>query len=403
MAESNDTELYDILGVTKNADESQIKKAYYKMARIYHPDKNPSPEASEKFKKISHAYEILSDPNKRDIYDKYGQNGLKEGMGMDPGMEDFINKMYGQQKTYGKKLVKKIKLEKYFTQTKIKITINQNIKCNNCDATGFKDKNPHLCPTCNGNGVVTRMLRQGNIMQHIQQHCPTCRGKKVEKTCDDLICDKCQSKGTLKNLETIEVDVPRNIVRNNVTIVTGKGPWVKNAYTDLAIIFKLIIPKNFAITSDGKLLYTMELSLAETLCGIQRIIKHPSNKNLSITCPPGFVINPNNIYIIPCMGFDMDIMYLLFNINYPTKIEINSENKLNFKNLEIVLGSDKIIENDNVDEKYDLSTLKYHNNKKSQTHHDNTDYDEDDEEQDYEEEPEFFGQRGFHATGCPQQ
>ncbi|KAI4831073.1 hypothetical protein KUCAC02_002674 [Chaenocephalus aceratus] len=93
MATVVDTKLYDILGVTPNATENELKKSYRKLAKEYHPDKNPN--AGDKFKEISFAYDVLTNPEKKELYDRYGEQGLREGGGGGPGMDDIFSHIFG--------------------------------------------------------------------------------------------------------------------------------------------------------------------------------------------------------------------------------------------------------------------------------------------------------------------
>uniref|UniRef100_A0A3Q1FTG6 DnaJ heat shock protein family (Hsp40) member A2 n=1 Tax=Acanthochromis polyacanthus TaxID=80966 RepID=A0A3Q1FTG6_9TELE len=93
MSNVADTKLYDLLGVSPSASENELKKAYRKLAKEYHPDKNPN--AGDKFKEISFAYEVLTNPEKKELYDRYGEQGLREGGGGGPGMDDIFSHIFG--------------------------------------------------------------------------------------------------------------------------------------------------------------------------------------------------------------------------------------------------------------------------------------------------------------------
>ena len=332
-----ENDLYEILEIDKNATESNIKSAYKKMTKKYHPDKNHDPNASDMFKKINNAYEILSDPNKREIYDKYGEDGLKQGMGMNGDFMDptgFFTRMHSnvESKQYN------IKLEEYFTKKKVSIPITKNTKCDDCDATGFTDKQKHYCKQCAGNGVVMQVIMiNKNTSKQVPMQCPLCKGRRIDSTAVNLKCSHCNA-GTIPKTETIEVDIPRNITKDPTIILPKKGSWKGNSFSDLQIIFNLKMPDNFGFTNNKKLIYTMHINYPETLCGFRRALNHPSGQEILIVSEKGYIINSDNIYILDRLGFNGDVMYLNFIIHYPESISLPKNQVLNFKNLDAVMG-----------------------------------------------------------------
>ena len=371
------TELYEDLGVKPDATDEEIKRAYRKMAMKYHPDKNQaSPEAaSEMFKKISHANEILSDPEKKKIYDQFGEEGLKAGFDdMGSTMEEILRSMNRQQQgPRPTEIIQNLKLEDYFTKKHVTIAINLDVVCEKCDATGFTDKIQHKCKQCDGKGIVMKLVQQGPMLQQFQCTCPVCKGNKFDNSANNLKCPACKAKGTIKSKENINVEIPVDITRYPVTIVSEKGKWLDGKYADLAVIFKLKMPKYFGMSSDKKLIYTMHINYPETMCGFRKVIMHPSGKKILIVAEKGYVINPDHIYFIDKRGFNGDIMYLSFMINYPEKVSLPNNKKLllNFQNIETTMGTrlEPNVENDKgIDPEhiYTLSTIsKINNNPRS--------------------------------------
>ncbi|MEM3062205.1 MAG: DnaJ domain-containing protein [Nitrososphaerota archaeon] len=335
---THDTNLYEILGVEKQATQEEIKKAYRKLAIKYHPDKNKDPGAEEMFKKISHAYEILSDPQKRKMYDEFGEEGLSNPSGHDfDPFSLFTNQRQNHRQAYKFKL--KITLEQYFTKKSVKIQVPRNVRCNACDATGFVDKQIHACKQCNGTGMIVTTIRQGPVIQQFSRPCHVCGGRKYDTQANSLHCHTCSGSGVTKVIEEMEVQIPIDILGRPITIVEGKGPWINGKYIDLAVIFELEMSNNFSLTSNGKLMYTMHLNLPETLCGFRRTFEHPSGRKILIISDVGYVINPNNIYLLDQLGLSGDAMYLSFIINYPETISMPAKKKvLSFESMEEVLG-----------------------------------------------------------------
>ena len=167
--EVDNTKFYKTLGVDKDADFSTIKKAYFKLARTHHPDRGGD---KEKFQEIQGAYEVLSDREKREMYDKYGEDGLKEGGGPGAGgMGDLFDLLSGgggrRQQQQGPKKGKpvmhplKCTLEEIYAGKSTKIAVNRERICQVCDGKGGADGAVQKCTTCRGRGIVTRMVQLG--------------------------------------------------------------------------------------------------------------------------------------------------------------------------------------------------------------------------------------------------
>lgn len=181
--------LYNILQVEKNASPEEIKKAYRKLARQYHPDKNTNQDNGDKIKEINHAYEILSDPEKRNIYDNYGEEGLNGN-----NMNDFDPfSMFFNQNRKNKNITKHqhvISLKEYFTKKHVNITISIKDICKNCDGTCFSDKKSRKCNSCNGEGKRVNIIRQGPIIQQVVQPCNVCKGSGMDNSDNSNKCNK---------------------------------------------------------------------------------------------------------------------------------------------------------------------------------------------------------------------
>ncbi len=231
MSEKRD--YYEVLGVSKNADEAEIKKAYRKLALKYHPDKNPGDaEAEEKFKEAAEAYEVLSDPQKKSQYDQFGHAGVGGG-GFGAGgmnMEDIFSQFGdifgsafggsfggsrgGPRVTRGTNLRVKMKL----TLKEIAEGVHKKIKVNklvNADGVSYKD-----CPTCNGTGRITRVSQTFLGAMQTQSTCNVCRGagKSIDQKPPEA-----NEQGLVRKEEIIEVDIPPGVMDGIQLSVTGKG------------------------------------------------------------------------------------------------------------------------------------------------------------------------------------
>ncbi len=230
---SNKRDYYEVLGISRNANESEIKKAYRKLALQYHPDKNPDDSvAEEKFKEAAEAYEILSDANKKSRYDQYGHAGMNSGGGFGGGgmnMDDIFSQFgdvfgggfgggrrggSGQRTIKGSNLRVKMKLtlEEIAEGVKKKIKVNKLV-----NAEGVTSKS---CTTCNGQGRVTRMAQTFLGNMQTQTTCPTCQG--AGKVIDYKPSDA-DANGLKRQEEVIEIDIPAGVEEGMQLSVTGKG------------------------------------------------------------------------------------------------------------------------------------------------------------------------------------
>ncbi len=217
---------YEVLGVSRDAGEAEIKKAYKKAARKYHPDLNPdNAEAEAKFKEASEAYDVLSTAEKRQIYDQYGHDGLNQ-RGFDTGFADMsdIMSMFGDMfgggfgdifggRGRGRRSVRRGADLEYPLRLSFmeaahgvakSIKVSRAVHCESCSGTGLKDgASPMNCSTCGGRGEVAQA--QGFL--RIRTVCPTCRGKGKVARPEDA-CGDCSGRGRIKRTDELKVNIP---------------------------------------------------------------------------------------------------------------------------------------------------------------------------------------------------
>ena len=247
MAEKRD--YYEVLGVEKNANADEIKKAYRKAAIKYHPDKNPGDkEAEEKFKEAAEAYDVLSNPDKRARYDQFGHAGMSGAAGGAGGfgggfggfsMEDIFSQFGdifgghfggGFRSSGGGRTVNRgsdLRIKVRLTLQEIaegvtkKLKINKTLACEQCGGTGAKDSSSYsTCSTCNGSGYVVTMQNSFFGRMQMQSVCPTCGGEGKVITAK---CDKCGGEGTTRGQEVVEIKIPAGVGEGMVLTVSGKG------------------------------------------------------------------------------------------------------------------------------------------------------------------------------------
>jgi molecular chaperone DnaJ len=230
-------DLYEVLGVERGASQSDLKKAYRRLAQQYHPDKCPDDKSAEdKFKEAANAYQILSDDDKRSLYDRYGFEGINSRGGGGPGagfsnVEDifsafgdlfgdfFGGRQGGRRQPRGADLRVDLQLtfpEAVWGCTK-DVKVTRAIGCTTCNATGAAPgSKPEVCRTCQGKGQVVHA--QGFFM--VQSTCPQCRGQG--KTIKD-VCEDCRGRGAKPEVSTLSVTVPSGVDDGQTLRLAGKG------------------------------------------------------------------------------------------------------------------------------------------------------------------------------------
>ena len=287
MAEKRD--YYEVLGVNKNATDEELKKANRKLAKKYHPDANPDnkEEAEAKFKEVNEAYENLSDPQKRRMYDQFGHNGPQgfgggaggpfggqggyysyNGSGFD-GFSDFgdlgdiFSSFFGggfggknsstrrQGPTKGSDLNVRLDItfEQAFSGVEKEIVITRDEECSSCHGTGAKPgSSPIKCPTCHGTGQVTQV--QNTILGQMQttRPCSACHG--TGEIINDP-CDTCRGKGTVRKQPKIRVKIPAGIDDNQTVVLRGEGEPGKKGGPKGDLYITVRIKKHSIFTRKG--------------------------------------------------------------------------------------------------------------------------------------------------------
>lgn len=224
---------YEVLGVSRNAEEAEIKKAYRKLAMKYHPDRNSNDkEAEEKFKEIQKAYGVLSDQQKRAAYDRFGHAGVDGAAGgggfggFGDVFEDIFENIFsggrGQGRSRGQRGADlqfnvSLTLEEAAVGKQIEITVPRHASCEACNGSGAKKgTSPKTCETCNGIGQVR--IQQGFFS--IQQTCPSCHGEG--KVVTDP-CPGCHGQGRVRESKKLTVKIPAGVDNGDRVRLTGEG------------------------------------------------------------------------------------------------------------------------------------------------------------------------------------
>ena len=284
---------YEVLGVNKDASEAEIKAAYRKMAIKFHPDKNPDDKSAEdKFKEAAEAYEILSNPDKRARYDRFGHAGMSGAAGGGAGgfggggmsMDDIFSQFgdifggfggFGRSSSGGGRRVNKgsnlrvkvkLTLEEIANGVEKKIKVNKYVACSHCNGTGEKDGNSHhTCGTCHGTGQVSRIQNSFFGQMQTTAACPTCGGDGKVITHK---CSHCGGDGIVRGEEVIEIKIPAGVEDGMQLSVRGKGNAAARGGVngDLVILIEEI--KHEHLERDGvNLLYNHFITFADAALG----------------------------------------------------------------------------------------------------------------------------------------
>lgn len=338
---SDSTRFYEILGVSKNATEDEIKKAYRKAAMKNHPDKGGDPE---KFKELAQAYEVLSDSQKREIYDRYGEDALKEGMGGGGGMHDpfdifesfFGGNPFGgggsgrgRRQRRGEDVVHplKVSLEDLYKGITKKLSLSRNVICSKCSGKGSKSGASMKCSGCKGTGMKVSIRQLGpGMIQQMQHPCNECKG--TGETIDDKDrCPQCKGEKVVPEKKVLEVHVEKGMQNGQKITFPGEADEAPDTVTG-DIVFVLQQKEHPKFKRKGEDLFVDHtLTLTEALCGFQFILTHLDGRQLLIKSNPGEVVKPDQFKAINEEGMPMyqrpfmrGKLYIHFIVEFPDSL-----------------------------------------------------------------------------------
>lgn len=355
-----ETKFYDLLEISPNADASEIKKAYYKCSKKYHPDKNPDNRAAaeEKFKQVSEAYQTLSNEEKRSTYDQYGEEGLKEGGGGGVNPHDLFGgglfgSMFGGGRPQESRRTPDIKFElgvtlaEFYNGATKKLKVTHQILCKKCDGKGSKDPSKPAvikCVTCKGQGIrlIVRQVGPGMIQQ-MQSRCTDCTdGMRVDPS---KACTVCNGKQTVPETKNLEVVVSRGMKQGDsvnfygdadempgkeagdiVVVLNGKPDKddepdleegggdkaarqlalrkerMKRRMAPVASAADVYRPTFKRVQSQTDLLYEHDLPLQDALLGYEFTIRHLDDHLVTVKSPPNHVTNSGDLVVVEGQG-----------------------------------------------------------------------------------------------------
>lgn len=345
---------YEVLEVDRNASETDIKKAYRKLALKYHPDKNPNDHTAEdKFKEAAEAYEVLSNPDKKAKYDRYGHAGLGGsggggGYGGGMSMDDIFSQFgdifggafggsfggggsssRGRRVNKGSNLRVKVKmnLQEIATGVEKKIKVSKYVSCKPCSGTGAEHGGSYAnCSSCHGSGHVTRVTSTFLGQMQTTATCPTCggEGRIITKK-----CTHCQGNGVVRDEEVIPINIPAGVGEGMQLSVNGKGNAGARGGIPGDLIVLIEEEKHAELERDGNnLIHNLFISIPDAALGAQVEVPTVDGK-ARLKIAPG--TQPGKVLRLKGKGLPSVNSYgngdLLINVNVWVPKELNKEER----------------------------------------------------------------------------
>ena len=341
-ADVENDDYYRVLGVDRNVSEDDIKKNYRKLSLKYHPDRNQDNkvESERVFKRIGEAYEILSDKQKRTIYDQVGKQGLSghsnDGHGINPF--EMFSSMFGsdmfgggipgfsfngipgaksQTKRKEQHLEKiNLTLEQIYSGYKDIKKVTLLTTCRVCDGLGLSDV--QTCNKCNGMGIINQVhqIAPGFITQ-TRGPCNTCSGQgKIGKS--EKKCNSCFGRKKIEQQHNLNIEFPPGI---------DKGEALQMELDEHQFIFTVNLESHPLFQREGcNIIFEKDITLCDALCSVEIPIKLLNGQNIIVKTPEDMVIHPNTIHVLPGLGLPVrgqskyGDLKIIFNIVFPNRI-----------------------------------------------------------------------------------
>lgn len=355
---ANKRDYYEVLGISKNSEKGEIKNAYRKLALQYHPDRNKSPGAEERFKEISEAYAVLSDDDKRKRYDTYGHVGTEEvfrgseanfeeifkDMGFG-GFRDIFEQFFGSRggigrgssdpfgfgfgfgggRQKGRDILYDIdlSLEDVLKGKKDEIELPKMDRCTNCNGTGAAPgTKPRKCTVCNGQGQTRRVYSQNRFSTFVSlEPCRTCHG---EGEIIERPCGTCNGSGNIRTTKKLRLEIPRGVEDGMTLQLQGEGEPTENGMPGDLLIRTHVRPHpEFQRLEDGHLLTNQNLSFTDLALGTEiRVPTLEGQEKVKISpgTQPNSIIKLKGKGLPKYGGYGKGDEFVRINVKVPTKI-----------------------------------------------------------------------------------
>jgi len=298
-------DFYEVLGVERSATDADIKRAFRKLAQQWHPDVNKESAAQDRFKEINEAYQVLSDPQRRQQYDMFGRAGVGGGGAQDPfggaagfgGFSDIFDAFFGGAAAGGGRRARptsgsdlrydlRITFDEAVLGTEKEIEFPVLGRCDTCGGSGAKaGSTPVQCTQCNGRGEI-RSVRQTMLGQMVNvAPCPRCRGEG--KTIDNP-CDACRGEGRTERRRSLRVTIPAGIDEGHQIRLSNEGEVGPRGGAPGSLYVAVHVADHVSLTREGtELIYEAEISIAQAALGTRLRVPTVDGEDAEVEIKPG--------------------------------------------------------------------------------------------------------------------
>ncbi|KAJ3362522.1 Type I HSP40 co-chaperone [Allomyces javanicus] len=344
---SRDTKLYDLLGVSPDADDSKIRSAYRKLAHKLHPDRNRAPDAKEQFQNVQRAYDILSDEHKRQLYDQFGEEGVERGgppgmdgmggMGMGGLFEQLFSQGGGRQRPSGPRRGRDVahalpvSLEDLYRGKTSKLALKKSVLCGTCRGSGARaGVAEQTCASCRGQGVRVQVRQLGPMIQQVQMPCGDCNGQGTTLSARDR-CPDCNGEKVVSERKVLEVHIDKGMADGTKITFAGEADQAPGIEPGDVVIVLQQKPHPVFKRDGSNLHMEQTVDLLTALAGGQFVVTHLDGRHLLVSVVPGEILAPGTVKVVPEEGFPTERthhpgdLYIKFNVQFPTAADMTPE------------------------------------------------------------------------------
>jgi molecular chaperone DnaJ len=348
---------YEVLGVTRNANHDDLKQAFRRLARQFHPDVNKSDDAEERFKEVNEAYAVLSDNDRRAAYDRFGHAGVQGAGGMPDFNVDFTDfaDIFGDFFGFGRTTHRNRNVPRrgQDLQTKVDLTFEEAVfgvdkeieftrdeVCSSCNGSGAEPgTSPTRCATCGGRGEV-RQARQTLLGSMVQvTTCPNCNGSGETITTP---CRKCNGRGVERHIRRKEINIPAGVDNGTQIRLAGEGqPGINGGPPGNLYLHIKVKPHKYFRRRENDILLELDINVAQAALGAEveiPTVDGAEKLRIPAGAQPGKVLRMRNKGVPHLRGNGRGDQLILLNVEIPARL--NAEQRKLFEDLAVSLGSD---------------------------------------------------------------
>ena len=327
-------EYYELLGVSEDASQDEIKKAYRKKAKKYHPDSNGDEADEEKFKKINKAYDVLSDEDKRKKYDRFGKQGVEGNarsgqQRASQNFQDIFEHLFGGGGRGGRRgrssgqnlrIQTTVTLEEAYNGVEKSFEVSRKSECSTCNGSGAEDGNTETCSECGGDGQVREARRTPFGRTQTVVPCSKCNGTGQ---IPEEPCSECDGKGVTENEETITIDIPSGVKDGQRLKVAGKGNKTQTGRPGDLIIRVSVEPHESLERKNSDLFTTAKVGIGDVALGAEITVPTPDSE-IQVEIPegtqPGQVLRVNGKGMPSRRGRSYGDLFIKIDVDIPEEL-----------------------------------------------------------------------------------